>query len=126
MKIMIVDDHAEMRRLLRSTLSHMADEFVECDNGSEAVTAFERERPDWTIMDIAMKPMDGLEATSRIKARFADARIVILTQHDSPPMREAALSAGACGFLAKENLDQVTALLARRPQNRPGAGEHGQ
>ena len=126
MKIMIVDDHAEMRRLLRSTLSHMADEFVECDNGSEAVTAFERERPDWTIMDIAMKPMDGLEATSRIKARFADARIVILTQHDSPPMRQAALAAGALGFLAKENLDQVTALLALRPQNRPGADERGQ
>ena len=37
MKIMIVDDHREMRRLVRSTLSHMADEFVECDNGSEAV-----------------------------------------------------------------------------------------
>ena len=126
MKIMIVDDHREMRRLVRSTLSHMADEFVECDNGSEAVAAFARERPDWTIMDIAMKPMDGLEATGRIKARFADARIVILTQHDSPPMRQAALAAGACGFLAKENLDQVTALLALRPQNRPSAGERGQ
>jgi CheY-like chemotaxis protein len=126
MKIMIVDDHREMRRLVRCTLSHMVDEFVECENGSEAVAAFARERPDWTIMDIAMKPMDGLEATGRIKARFADARIVILTQHDSPPMREAAFAAGACGFLAKENLDQVTALLALRPQNRPGAGERGQ
>ena len=126
MKIMIVDDHREMRRLVRSTLSHMADEFVECENGLEAVAAFARERPDWTIMDIAMKPMDGLEATNRIRARFADARIVILTQHDSPPMREAALAAGACGFLAKENLDQVATLLALRPRNRPGADERAQ
>ena len=112
MKIMIVDDHREMRRLLRSTLSHMADEFVECDNGSDAVAAFAKERPDWTIMDIAMEPMDGLEATSRIKARFADARIVILTQHDSPPMRQAALAAGAYGFLAKENLGQVGTMIS--------------
>ena len=115
MKIMIVDDHREMRRLVRCTLSHMVDEFVECENGSEAVAAFARERPDWTIMDIAMKPMDGLEATGRIKARFADARILILTQHDSPPMREAALSAGACGFLAKENLSELGTVLQQVP-----------
>lgn len=122
MKIMIVDDHQEMRRLLRSTLSHLADQFVECGDGGEAVAAFDRERPDWTIMDIAMKPMDGLEATGRIKARFADARIVILTQHDSAPMRQAALNAGAYGFLSKEHLDQVTTMLAMRPE-RPGSGE---
>lgn len=113
MKIMIVDDHRDMRRLVRSTLGEIAAEFVECDNGNEAVAAFARERPDWTIMDIAMKPMDGLEATGRIKARFSDARIVILTQHDSPPMREAALNAGACGFLAKENLAELGGVLQR-------------
>ena len=111
MKIMIVDDHREMRRLVRSALSHMADEFVECDNGSEAVDAFARERPDWTIMDIAMKPMDGLEATGRIKKRFAHARIVILTQHDSPPMRQAAISAGALAFFSKDDLVGVANAL---------------
>jgi len=111
MKIMIVDDHGEMRRLLRSTLSHMADEFVECANGNEAVAAFAKERPDWTIMDIAMKPMDGLEATSRIKARFSDARIVILTQHDSPPIRQAAFAAGALAFFSKDNLVGVANAL---------------
>ena len=119
MKIMIVDDHREMRRLVRSTLSHMADEFVECESGSEALAAFARERPDWTIMDIAMKPMDGLEATGRIRARFADARIVILTQHDSPPMRQAALAAGACGFLAKENLGQIGTIISSPQQSSP-------
>ena len=62
-------------------------------------------------MDIAMKPMDGLEATGRIKARFADARIVILTQHDSPPMRQAAGRAGAFAFVAKENLTEIEKII---------------
>ena len=121
MKIMIVDDHAEMRRLLRSTLSHPACEFVECADGAEAVAAFATQRPDWTIMDVAMKDLDGIEATRRIKARFADARIVILTQHDSPPMRQAAATAGAFGFVAKDNLAELGALLRRddRPDDFP-------
>src|SRR5688572_17166453 len=119
MKIMIVDDHREMRRLLMSTLENLASEFVECADGAAAVAAYSQHRPDWTVMDVAMKPMDGLEATRQIKARFADAHIVILTQHDSPPMRQAALDAGACGFLAKEHLDQMTALLAIQQESRP-------
>ena len=86
MKIMIVDDHPEMRRLLRSALSHLAD-IRECGDGGEAIAAFAQERPDWTVMDVGMKGIDGLEATRRIKASFPDARILVLTQHDSPGVR---------------------------------------
>jgi CheY-like chemotaxis protein len=123
MKIMIVDDHREIRRLLMSTLGNLASEFVECSDGAEAVAAWSQHHPDWTVMDVAMKPMDGLEATRRIKARFADARILILTQHDSPPIRQAALDAGACAFVAKDHLEQIIAMLAVRPQDRPNPGE---
>src|SRR6516165_7112362 len=75
MKIMIVDDHAEIRRLLRSMLEDLASEFTECADGAQAVAAFPRKRPDWTIMDIAMKGMDGLEATRRIQKQFTDSKI---------------------------------------------------
>ena len=111
MKIMIVDDHREMRRLLMSTLENLASEFVECADGAEAIAAYSQHRPDWTVMDVAMKPMDGLEATRQIKSRFADARILILTQHDTPPIRQAAMQAGAHAFLAKENLVDLTAIV---------------
>ena len=99
-----------------STLENLASEFVECADGAEAVAAFARESPDWTIMDLAMEPMDGLEATSRIKAQFTNARIVIVTQHDSPPMRQAAGQAGALAFVPKENLSELFAIL--RPQSK--------
>jgi CheY-like chemotaxis protein len=108
---MIVDDHAEIRRLLRSMLRDLTSELTECSDGAEAVTAFARERPDWTIMDITMKGMDGLEATRRILKQFAGSRIMILTQHDTPQMRAAALEAGACAFISKDNLRQLHSIL---------------
>jgi CheY-like chemotaxis protein len=108
---MIVDDHAEMRRLLRSMLEELASEVTECADGAQAVAAFARQRPDWTIMDIAMKGMDGLEATRRILQQFANSRIMMLTQHDTPQMRAAALEAGACAFVSKDNLAQLGTIL---------------
>jgi CheY-like chemotaxis protein len=111
MKIMIVDDHAEMRRFLRSMLEDLASEFTECAGGAQAVTAFARQRPDWTIMDIEMKGMDGLEATRRIQKQFNGSKIVMLTQHDTPQMRAAAHEAGACAFVSKDNLAQLGMML---------------
>jgi len=109
---MIVDDHAEMRRLLRTTLSHLTSEFVECVDGTDAVAEFPRQRPDWTIMDVTMKGMDGLEATRRIRSQSPAAKILVLTQHDSPPIRSAALEAGASAYLSKDQLGEIAALLA--------------
>jgi CheY-like chemotaxis protein len=114
---MIVDDHAEMRRLLRTMLGDLASMFTECADGAEAVAAFARQRPDWTIMDITMKGMDGLEATRRIQKQFAGSRIVVLTQHDTPQMRAAALEAGACAFISKDNLGQLGTILRNQSEN---------
>jgi CheY-like chemotaxis protein len=111
MKIMIVDDHAEMRRLLRSTLSHLASEFVECADGAEAVTAFSQQHPDWTIMDVTMKGMDGIEATRQIRSQSPEARILILTQNDSQPIHRAAVEAGASAYLSKDHLAEIETVL---------------
>jgi len=115
MKIMIVDDHAEMRRLLRSMFNDLTCEVTECADGAQAVAAFAQHHPDWTIMDIAMKGVNGLEATRRIQKEFAGARIVMLTQHDTPQMRAAALEAGACAFVSKENLAQLSTIIINPP-----------
>ena len=110
---MIVDDHAEMRRLLRTMLNDLASEFTECADGAEAVAAFAQQRPDWTIMDISMKGMNGLEATRRIQQQFAGSRIVVMTQHDTPQMRAAAFKAGASAFVSKDNLAELGEILEK-------------
>jgi len=108
---MIVDDHAEMRTLIRSLLRGVAQEFVECAGGAEAVATFPAERPDWTLMDVVMPSFDGLAATRQIKAQFPEARILVITQHQSLRLRDSARAAGATAFLSKDELAQVEGIL---------------
>jgi len=119
LRIMIVDDHPEVRRLLRKMLSDLGCDFTECASGTEAVAAFATYRPDWTIMDLAMEGMDGLEATRHIKLESPDARVLILTQHDSPKIRRAALEAGASAFVSKDNFSEIAAYLDPSGSNNP-------
>jgi len=115
MKVMIVDDNAEMRELIRNVLEEVASEFVECSDGKEAVAAFEAERPDWAVMDVAMGVMDGLTATKLIKSRFPTSQIMVITHHNNPKLRERAQEVGASGFLLKEDLLELRAALASVP-----------
>jgi len=109
---MIVDDNAEMRTLIRTMLSELASEFVECGDGREAVAVYEAERPDWTVMDVRMGAIDGVTATRLITSKFPGSRIMIVTQHHNPKLRERAREAGAAGFLLKEDLMELRSALS--------------
>ena len=111
-KTMVVDDNADMRVLICSLVSGVAQEVVECAGGEEAVARFAIERPDWTVMDVVMPGVDGLVATRRIKARFPDARIVVVTQHDDAVVRDLAFGAGATEFLNKGDLTRLEGILS--------------
>ncbi len=115
MKVMIVDDNAEMRDLIRRILAEAASDFVDCADGREAVAVYESERPDWTVMDIAMGVMDGLTATRLLTAKYPEAHVMVVTQLQNPALRQRAREAGAAAFLQKEDLIQLpTALAAAR------------
>jgi CheY-like chemotaxis protein len=116
---MIVDDNAQMRSLIRTLLDEVAHEFIECADGGAAVAAFGTERPDWAVMDVAMQPMDGLTATRLITAKFPGSHILIVTHHDNPKLRECAHEAGAEGFLLKEDLTQLPAMLGAEQNGKP-------
>ena len=113
LKLLIADDHAPMRQLLRELLSAMASEICEAADGEEAMRLFAEQRPDWVIMDIQMKPVSGLAATRQILAAHPSARIVVVTEHRGAEYEQAAREAGACAFVLKEDLKPLLAMLSK-------------
>jgi len=112
MKVLIVEDNQAVRRMMKSLIADLADEIRECADGAEALSAYSESQPDVVLMDIRMQQVDGLTATRIIKARHHDARIIIVTNHDQPELRDAAHDAGAAGYVLKENLMTLRQLLA--------------
>jgi len=111
LSVMIVDDNPDMRRLIKSIISDIASSVVECADGSQAIQAYAEHRPDWVLMDIEMKPVDGISATREIKSAFPAARILIVTEYNDPDWREEARLAGAAGYVLKDNLAEVRRIL---------------
>jgi CheY-like chemotaxis protein len=111
MKLLIVEDNQSVRRVMRSIVATLADEIYECEDGADALPAYASHKPDWVLMDLAMKNVNGIAATKLIKDQFPDAKIIIVTNFDEADLRESALQAGACGYVLKENLLELRRLL---------------
>lgn len=111
MKVLIVDDNAKVRLLLRDHLPASVDEIYECADGDEALALFEKHRPDWVLMDQDMPRMDGITATKEIIAEFPKAHICMVTAFDDEELRAEAFAAGAAGFVAKGNLFELETML---------------
>jgi DNA-binding NarL/FixJ family response regulator len=75
----------------------------EAANGEEAVRLTKDLKPDIVLMDISMPGMGGLEATLALRKICPDAKVLMLTLHDSPEWVETALNAGARGYLLKSD-----------------------
>jgi DNA-binding NarL/FixJ family response regulator len=103
-RVLVVDDQELVRAGLIMILNTQDDIDVvgEAPNGSDAVEAVGRLRPDVVLMDIRMPIMDGLEATRILKARNVDVRVLILTTFDPDEYVYKALRAGASGFVLKD------------------------
>ena len=102
-RVVVADDHAVVRSGLEQLLSTAADiELVgTAGNGGEAAEVVGRERPDVVLMDLSMPEVDGVEATRRIIAADADARVVVLTSFADDRHISEALQAGATGYVLK-------------------------
>jgi CheY-like chemotaxis protein len=116
MKLLIVEDNSGVRHLIRSIVASVANEIHECTDGADALALYAAQLPDFVLMDIEMKAVDGITATRRIKKFDPAARIIIVTDYDQPDLREMARLAGACGYVVKENLLKLIELL-----NAPGS-----
>lgn len=103
-RVLIVDDHAVVRRGLRDFIELQADMTVvgEGTDGIEAVALAERLRPDVVLLDLVMPRMDGVEATRRILAIDPACRVLILTSFGEDDKVFPAIRAGALGYLLKD------------------------
>ena len=114
MKVMIVDDSPAMRLLIRDILAPVADEFVECSDGDQAVDCYACERPDWTVMDYRMSHLSGLEATRALRARWPSCRVVLVSEFGGPELPAAARDAGAAADLSKDHRPRLTSMRTGR------------
>lgn len=115
MMLLIVDDNAAMRRLIRRMTADLAERVEECTDGAAALAAYEQHQfseADWVLMDVEMAGLDGLSATLQLRAAHPEARVVIVTKHNDEALRTAAFNHGASGFIPKENLLELRALLS--------------
>ena len=105
-KVLIVDDHARFRHMVRSLIESQQKYQVcgEASDGIEAITKVNELHPDLILMDINMPRMDGLEATRIIRRESPDCSVVIVTQNDATVAREQARSVDASGFVTKSGL----------------------
>ncbi len=115
-RVLIVDDHEIFRRGLRALLEPSSEWQVcgEAVDGMDAVEQCRKLKPDIVVLDVSMPRLNGLEAARLIKKEDSEAQIVIITQHDSPQIRAAAMEAGAQAFVTKSAVgnDLVSALRA--------------
>ena len=101
-RVLIVDDAAFMRMMLRDILSKNGFEIVgEAENGKIAVQMYEELKPDVVTMDITMPEMDGIAAVKEIKTTYPDAKVVMVSAMGQQAIVIEAIRSGAADFIVK-------------------------
>ena len=125
-RILVVDDEANIRRIVASYLRADGFEVVEAGDGRAALTAFERSSPDLVILDVMMPGGDGIEVLRELRRR-SEVYVIMLTARAEETDRVIGLSVGADDYVtkpfgAKELVARVKAVLRRRREG-PAAAD---
>lgn len=118
LRILIADDHELIRRGVRTLLEAEPgwNVVAEASDGQEALEKAKETKPEIVVLDIGMPRLSGLEAARRLKRILPEAKVLILTMHDSERLAWEVLNAGAHGFVTKSDTarDLVIAIEALR------------
>ena len=103
-RVLLVDDHALLRTGVANIINQEPDLHVvaEAGDGVQAIEAYERHRPDVTLLDLRMPVMEGVEAVRQIRERDPHARVIVLTTYDTDDEISRALKAGAKAYVLKD------------------------
>jgi DNA-binding NarL/FixJ family response regulator len=122
LRILIVDDHEIFRRGLRTVLETRPD-FAICGEATDGLDAIEKTKsldPDVVVMDVSMPRVDGLQALRIIREQSPRSKVLILSQHDSTFMLDAAVKAGAGGYVTKSQVARcLLTAIDNLSQGRP-------
>jgi DNA-binding NarL/FixJ family response regulator len=113
LRVLLADDQEQVRQTVAEIVSEKFQVVGLAENGRRALELAYLLSPDVVLLDVSMPVMNGLEATSRLKKAGSEAKVVVLTVHDDPSFVEAALSAGASGYVLKTRLatDLIASIL---------------
>lgn len=122
-RVLCVDDHPLMREGIGAIVNSRTDMKIvaQAATGSEAVEMYRLHRPDITLMDLRLPDMSGIDALARIRAEFAEARVIMLTTFEGDVEIQRALKAGARGYLIKSSPpDELVQTIRHVHQGRRG------
>lgn len=122
LRILVVDDHAVVRRGVRSLLESQEGWEVcgEATNGRDAVEQSGRLHPDVVVMDLSLPELNGLDATRQILKEAPGTEVLVLTMHQSEELARDVLQAGARGYLLKSDADEnLIAAVDSLRQHKP-------
>lgn len=111
MRILIVDDSAVSREMLREALAPLDVELFECGDGAGAIAEYAALQPDLVLMDIQMPVCDGLAATQVIRASDPNARVLIVSQFDAREYRSEARRVGAERYFLKQQILELVSYI---------------
>lgn len=100
-KILVVDDAAFMRMMIKDILTNMGHEVHEAENGVKAVSRYEELKPDLVTLDITMPELDGLGALQKIKESDSSAKVIMCSAMGQQAMVLDAIKCGAKDFIVK-------------------------
>jgi len=113
-RVLLVDDHALLRTGVANIINQESDLHVvaEAGNGVDALAAYDRHRPDVTLLDLRMPVMEGVEVVRRLRERDPGARVIVLTTYDTDDEISRALRAGAKAYVLKDiSADALVACI---------------
>lgn len=113
--LLVVDDDTLLRTMVKDALADGGYTFTEASNGREALESLARSLPDAVILDLFMPELSGMDTLLQLRERAPTLPVLIVSSLDTPELMQAALDAGANGFITKpfhplELLDAVQQL----------------
>lgn len=106
-KILIVDDSAMSRRILRGILEHAGHQVTEADDGMIALEKYFLEKPDLVLLDLIMKGMLGMEVLKKVRLMDNDAKVIVASADIQASTRAMTQAEGAAAFVSKPFVSEL-------------------